>query len=192
GGGVWGGLARRYLTVVIQPSVLQLRRLIIAEADRFPDLARTYYERVPGHTLTSLGSCFQDLVERGLLQTDDPALAARQFAWLVLGQPLNQAMFCGYDGPISAPELDHLADASVRVFLAAYPTQTPGPAQPTGPSRAARRMEAAVPYEADAAADGSDTGGDSARSGVTVTPGRIQPAARARCGSVGVTARPGS
>src|SRR5262249_57728662 len=63
-------VARRYLTVVMQPSVLQLRRLIIAEADRFPDLARTYYERVPGHTLTSLGSYFEDLAEPGLLQTD--------------------------------------------------------------------------------------------------------------------------
>src|SRR5262249_21007836 len=88
-------VARRYLAAVMQPSVIQLRRLIIAEADRFPDLARTYYERVPGHTLTSLGSCFQDLAERGLLQADEPALAARQFAWLVLGQPLNKAMFCG-------------------------------------------------------------------------------------------------
>src|SRR5262245_8673853 len=118
-------VARRYLTVVIHPSVLQLRRLIIAEADRFPELARSYYERVPEHTLTSLGSSFRELAERGLLQTDEPALAARQFAWLVLGQPLNQAMFCGYDGPFSASELDHLADAAVRVFLAAYATADP-------------------------------------------------------------------
>jgi TetR/AcrR family transcriptional repressor of mexJK operon len=113
-------VARRYLTTVIQPSVLQLRQLIIAEADRFPQLARTYYERVPGHTLTTLASCFQDLAERGLLQIDEPALAATHFAWLVLGQPLNQAMFCGYAGPFSPSELDHLADAAVRVFLAAY------------------------------------------------------------------------
>jgi len=120
----------------MQPSVLQLRRLIIAEADRFPDLARTYYERVPGHTLTSLGSCFQDLAERGLLQTDEPALAATQFAWLVLAQPLNHAMFCGYTGPFSESELDRLADAAVRVFLAAYPTSDPRP-QPTAPSCAA-------------------------------------------------------
>jgi TetR/AcrR family transcriptional repressor of mexJK operon len=113
-------VARRYLAVVMQPSVLQLRRLIIAEADRFPELARTYYERVPEHTVTTLGSCFQDLAERGLLQTDDPGLAASHFAWLVLGQPLNLAMFCGHDGPVSVSERDYLADAAVRVFLAAY------------------------------------------------------------------------
>jgi len=115
-------VARRYLAAVMQPSVLQLRRLIIAEAGRFPELARTYYERVPGHTVTTLGSCFQDLAERGLLQADDPGLAASHFAGLVLGQPLNQAMFCGHDGPVSTSEWDHIADAAVRVFLAAYAT----------------------------------------------------------------------
>ena len=95
-------------------------RLIIAEADRFPELARTYHERVPGHTLATLVSYFQDLAGRGLLQVDEPALAASHFAWLVLGQPLNQAMFFGYGGPFSTSELDHLAGAAVRVFLAAY------------------------------------------------------------------------
>src|SRR5215831_20588062 len=120
-------VARRYLAVVMQPSVIQLRRLVIAEADRFPKLARTYYERVPGHTVTSLGSSFQGLAERGLLKTHEPALAAIHFAWLVLGQPLNQAMFCGHNGPLGASELDHLADAAVRVFLAAYATSDPRP-----------------------------------------------------------------
>jgi TetR/AcrR family transcriptional repressor of mexJK operon len=120
-------VARRYLTAVMQPSVLQLRRLIIAEADRFPQLARTYYERVPGHTLEALASCFHDLAGRGLLQTDEPALAASHFGWLVLGQPLNQAMFCGYGGPFSPSELDRLADAAVRVFLAAYAASGPRP-----------------------------------------------------------------
>jgi TetR/AcrR family transcriptional repressor of mexJK operon len=125
-----GEVARRYLATVIQPPVLQLRRLIIGEADRFPELARAYYERVPAHTVTTLGSCFHELSERGLLQADDPALAAGHFAWLVLGQELNKAMFCGYGGPFSASELDHLADAAVRVFLAAY--STPSPHQPSG------------------------------------------------------------
>src|SRR5207237_119316 len=40
-------LARRYITSVMQPPVLQLRRLIIGEAGRLPELARNYYERAP-------------------------------------------------------------------------------------------------------------------------------------------------
>ena len=120
-----GEIARRYLATVMQPPVLQLRRLIIGESGRFPELARTYYERVPEHTVTTLGSCFRKLSERGLLQADDPALAASHFAWLVLGQELNKAMFCEHGGRLSASELDHLAAAAVRVFLAAYGTSVP-------------------------------------------------------------------
>ena len=40
-------LARRYIDGVLRPNVLSLRRLIIAEAERFPDLARTYFEQAP-------------------------------------------------------------------------------------------------------------------------------------------------
>src|SRR5262249_57210634 len=36
--------ARRYLAVVMQPSVIQLRRLIIAGAHRVSELARPYYQ----------------------------------------------------------------------------------------------------------------------------------------------------
>jgi TetR/AcrR family transcriptional regulator, mexJK operon transcriptional repressor len=135
-------VARRYLAAVIQPLVLQLRRLIIGEAERFPELARAYYERVPEHTVTTLGSCFHDLAERGLLQADEPALAASHFAWLVLGQPLNKAMFCGQGAPFSTSELDHLADAAVRVFLAAYAASDS--TQMTGQPAAPGRGEAAI------------------------------------------------
>lgn len=40
-------LARRYAAAVLHPEVLQLRRLVVCEAVRFPDLARTYYEQAP-------------------------------------------------------------------------------------------------------------------------------------------------
>ena len=126
-----GVVARQYLAAVIRPPVVQLRRLLIGEAERFPELARTYYDRVPGHTVTTLKSCFQDLARRGLLLADDPALAASHFAWLVLGPPLNKATFLGDHEPFSATELNYLADAAVRVFLAAY--GVPGARHPAGP-----------------------------------------------------------
>jgi len=40
-------LARRQLAMVMQPRLLQLRRLVIGEAARFPELGRTFYERGP-------------------------------------------------------------------------------------------------------------------------------------------------
>lgn len=112
-------VARRYLAMVLRPELLQLRRLVIGEAGRFPELARTYYERAPERTLARLASCFQVLAERGLLRVDDPALAAAHFAFLVLGAPLDQALFCGVEDRPPA-DLERQANQAVRVFLAAY------------------------------------------------------------------------
>jgi TetR/AcrR family transcriptional repressor of mexJK operon len=113
-------LARRYITSVIQPRVLQLRRLLIGEASRFPELARTYYERAPEHVIATLASQMRHLAERGLLHLDDPLLAAQQFAALILWVPLDKSMFSESDQRFTAAELERFADAGVRVFLAAY------------------------------------------------------------------------
>jgi TetR/AcrR family transcriptional regulator, mexJK operon transcriptional repressor len=49
----------------MQPQVLQLRRLVIAEAGRFPELARAYHERAQERVLATLASRLQGLAERG-------------------------------------------------------------------------------------------------------------------------------
>jgi hypothetical protein len=115
-------LAHAYLAAVMQPPVLQLRRLIIGEAARLPDLARTYYERGPERFVAALAGCFGRLAERGLLRVGDPALAAGQFAFLVLGRALDKSLFCGDTGVFRPAELTALADSAAGVFLAAYGT----------------------------------------------------------------------
>lgn len=111
--------ARMYVRFVIRPEVLRLRKLIIGEAGRFPDLARAYYARVPGRVYASLAEAFAMLTREGRLRTPDPMMAAHHFAWLTLGMPLDQGMFEPDGGPSQA-ELEAVADAAVRVFLAAY------------------------------------------------------------------------
>lgn len=113
-------LARRLLATVMQPTLLQLRRLVIGEAGRFPELGRTFYERGPQRTIGALAAAFERLAEQGALRFDDPAIAAAHFNWLIMSIPLNEAMLCGNDEPLSAADLDRYADAGVRAFLAAY------------------------------------------------------------------------
>jgi AcrR family transcriptional regulator len=113
-------LARRQLASVMQPRLLQLRRVVISEAGRFPELGRTFYERGPGRTIAALAATFERLAGRGVLHLADPLLAAEHFNWLIMSIPLNRAMLCG-DGELPAPaDLDRYADAGVRVFLTAY------------------------------------------------------------------------
>jgi TetR/AcrR family transcriptional repressor of mexJK operon len=118
-----GVLARRLIAAVMAPDVLRLRRLVIAEAGRFPQLGRTYYERGPGRTAAALAPHLQRLAERGLLRLDDPGTAAAHFNWLVTSIPLNQVMLCGDAGRPTPAELDRYADAGARAFLAAYGTR---------------------------------------------------------------------
>jgi TetR/AcrR family transcriptional regulator, mexJK operon transcriptional repressor len=113
-------LARRQLGAVMQPRLLQLRRLVIGEAGRFPELGRAFYEQGPGRTVAALATTFERLAERGVLKVDDPLLAAQHFNWLIMSSPINQAMLRGDDGIPSPAELDRYVDAGVRVFLAAY------------------------------------------------------------------------
>ena len=114
------GLARRQLARVMRPRLMQLRRLVIGESSRFPELGHLFYERGAGRTIVALATAFETLAERGLLQFDDAQLAAAQFNWLVMSAPINRAMLLGDDHPFSAAELDRFATAGVRTFLAAY------------------------------------------------------------------------
>lgn len=112
-------LARRYLAAVIQPDVIRLRRLVIGEAARFPDVAREYYERVPARVYAAFADLIARLTREGRLRAPDSALAAEHFAWLLLGPPLDRGLFHAGDEAPRA-DLDHLAEAGVRAFLAAY------------------------------------------------------------------------
>ncbi|ELP70642.1 TetR/AcrR family transcriptional regulator [Streptomyces turgidiscabies] len=112
-------LARQFLTALTQPEVLQLRRLIIANADTFPQLGAAWYEQGFERVLATLAATFQRLADHGLLRTADPHLAANHFSGLLLWIPVNKAMFTG-SPQHTQDELDHYAAAGVRAFLAAY------------------------------------------------------------------------
>jgi TetR/AcrR family transcriptional repressor of mexJK operon len=114
--------ARRHITEVTQPHLMRLRRIIIAEAERFPELARTWYAGGPERAHATLADQFGALARRGLLRMDDPLLAAQHFNWLILSIPLNTAMFLGSDTEFAPGELERYADEGVRIFLAAYGT----------------------------------------------------------------------
>lgn len=113
------GLARQLLVALTQPQVIQLRRLVIANAEAFPELGAAWYEQGFERVLTTLAATFRRLTEKGLLKTEDPVVAAHHFAGLLLWIPVNQAMFRGSTGPTDA-ELDHCATSGIRAFLAAY------------------------------------------------------------------------
>ncbi|MEY9863642.1 TetR/AcrR family transcriptional repressor of mexJK operon [Catenulispora sp. GAS73] len=114
-------LADGFLRTLLQPDVLRLRRLVIAEADRFQEVGRAWFDLGFDRSLVKLGEAMRGLADRGLLHNlSDPTLAAYQFAGLVMYQPMNQAMFAGASALPPADKLNRIADAAVEMFLATY------------------------------------------------------------------------
>ncbi|MCV0369724.1 TetR/AcrR family transcriptional regulator C-terminal domain-containing protein [Filomicrobium sp.] len=117
--------AARQLLVVLTPRLMQLRRLVIGEAGRFPELGQALYEGRAARAIAALAAEFEQFVERGWLVLEDAHSAATHFNWLVMGEPVNKAMLLGDEAiPSPAALRQHAADA-VRVFLAAYAPRRP-------------------------------------------------------------------
>jgi AcrR family transcriptional regulator len=112
--------AERQLAVVLTPRLMQLRRLVIGEVGRFPELGRVLFAGGPKRAMDALAAAFARLAARGLLVFDDPAVAASHFNWLVMSAPLNRAMLLGDDAIPGPAELRRHTAETVRVFLAAY------------------------------------------------------------------------
>ena len=112
--------AERQLLVVLTPRLMQLRRLVIGEVARFPQLGRAVYEGGPKRAISAIASALEKLADRGLLAIDDPVVAASHFNWLVMGDPVNRAMLLGDDAIPSRAALRRHAAKAVHVFLEGY------------------------------------------------------------------------
>lgn len=94
-----------------------MQKLVENEGQRYPELFRAWRERGPGRVQAAIAARLARLAHAGLLELDDPDLAARQFVALVTMdlEPINQT---GIDPTLN--EVDAAATAGVRTFLRAY------------------------------------------------------------------------
>lgn len=118
-----GRLADKFLAALMQPDLLRLRRLVIANAERFPEVGQGWFSGGFERVLETLSAAFQRYAAKGRLRIDDPLMAANHFAGLLLWIPLNRAMFSGKCDSDPA-ELVRYAQAGVDAFLRGYGTET--------------------------------------------------------------------
>jgi TetR/AcrR family transcriptional repressor of mexJK operon len=113
-------LARRLALAILRPEIIALRRLLIREARTVPGLAKDYFDRAPGRVIAALAAEFENLSRLGLLHAPSSRRAAEQFAYLVVGEPLDRAMLVG-----TLPSKEHALECAregVETFLARYGT----------------------------------------------------------------------
>lgn len=108
------------LLVVMTPRLMRLRRMVIGEIERFPDLGRSLYENGPQRSINRLATAISHYAGVGELRGTDPIAAAISLNWLIMGGPTNAAMMLGDASIPSRPELEAHACESVRIFLTAF------------------------------------------------------------------------
>jgi TetR/AcrR family transcriptional repressor of mexJK operon len=104
---------------VLNPVVVQLRRLAIAEALRFPSLVQSYWDKAPGRAIDVLEQGLAAMDEAGELDIPDPREAAEQFAYAVLG-PLQDQALLRPDQPLTVSTVAAHARNAAGRFTRAY------------------------------------------------------------------------
>ncbi len=110
-----------YAGTVMRPDLLSLARLIIGEAQRFPEIGQTYQASGPDRVLAGMMDYLIAQRGAGRLVFDDAELAAQDLWGLILSAPRTQALYQPDDPPDRA-EIARYVENGLRVFLRAYST----------------------------------------------------------------------
>jgi TetR/AcrR family transcriptional repressor of mexJK operon len=105
---------RWLLDLALRPQALAMHRLFIAEAIRFPQLAKLFVERFRGRGVDEIVTVLSRYAGRGALRLDDPQFVAEQFFINVIGLPQRMALLAGREPPEAE---DRRLRAAVRLFL---------------------------------------------------------------------------
>lgn len=111
-------LGSKLMGMLIQPQVLGIYRMVIAESPRHPDLARIYFDAGPLRGKERLVDILAALSRRGLLVIPDTWQAMDQFVGMLRGEAFNRALL-GLQ-PSERTDLERTIAGAVEVMLKAY------------------------------------------------------------------------
>ncbi len=101
------------------PQHVAMVRMVIGIADKFPTLARAFYEAGPDHGRRLLTVYLESQRARGRLAMDDPETAAWQFLGMCC-HPVTVHVLLSGQKPPDAPRIRRYAESAVATFLAGY------------------------------------------------------------------------
>ena len=113
------GFGMRIIDTLLSEPALVIYRIVIAEAPRFPALARAFYEGGPARLMQMMTRWLAGEVAQGRLQVDNPELAVHQFFTLCQARMLLQRRLHLIHA-VPQAERDLVVDAAVTMFLRSY------------------------------------------------------------------------
>lgn len=104
---------------ILKKDSLCMHRIMLAEADRHPQVVQIFYEAGPKRVRAAFGALLKEWTEQGQLTIPDIAKAAEQFFSLLKGELMMKLMLGQSTHPNSQAVKKHV-DATVAFFLSAY------------------------------------------------------------------------
>ncbi|RYE07203.1 MAG: TetR/AcrR family transcriptional regulator, partial [Hyphomicrobiales bacterium] len=111
------------MTKLTAKPLLSLYRLVVGEADRFPHLAETFYDRGPRRGKARAADWVAEKMVRGEIRMGDPMRAMQQFAGL-LQSGLYQFAVLNLPESRDLSQLQDEIDAAVDTFYRAWGPET--------------------------------------------------------------------
>lgn len=114
----------RFLKILLRTDTIRLYRVILSEAERFPELARTFNENGPKPLIRRLSGYLSQLDADGILAIPDAEVASWRLI-AMLKEPWHTRLCLGISHVPSEQEIDrHVADC-LHFFLKAYAPSDP-------------------------------------------------------------------
>ena len=110
---------RQLLNKVASPDAIALHRLVVAEAGRFPEIGKIFYERAPRLTIALLADYLASAMERGLLRPDDPTDAAYFLMHTSISR-CQQQLLLGLMDVITPEQTEVEVERALTLFMRAY------------------------------------------------------------------------
>ncbi|WP_154719673.1 TetR/AcrR family transcriptional regulator [Ciceribacter naphthalenivorans] len=114
--------AHAFVRQIIETDMIPAMRTLLGVVDRMPGLCRRFLSNAPSNARSVLEAFIRQQVDKGVLKTEDPDLAARQFIDLATGTFFKQRLFGEMIETPTREDRDRVIDSAVSVFLCAYGT----------------------------------------------------------------------
>lgn len=102
--------------LVLDPEVIALQRLILADSDKFPEIPETFYIKAMRRSVAALAEWLLVQKKRGPIVLDDVEAAAGMLLGMLVFQPQRDMMF-GHKPPPTRRELELRARTCSALFL---------------------------------------------------------------------------
>jgi AcrR family transcriptional regulator len=105
-----------YASLTLDDEVIATNRLVLGEGERFPEIAKAFYEGAIRRTGEGIANWLARQHKRGLIEIDDPVDAAGMLRGMMILEPQRATMLRQRKAP-SAKEIAARAKTCARLFL---------------------------------------------------------------------------